>query len=68
MNTIHFCHQETCKYKEILRTKFFFLEKIALTDDILHPYGFSVFTGNTPYFCKVDIAKSTTKLLSPPFY
>ena len=28
MNTIHFCHQETCKYKEILRTKSFFSKKI----------------------------------------
>ena len=67
MNTIHFCHQETCKYKEILRTKSFFREKLHL-QMTPHPYGFSVFTGNTPYFCKVDIAKSTTKLLSPPFY
>ena len=26
MNTIHFCHQETCKYKEILQTKRLFRE------------------------------------------
>ena len=25
-DTIHFCHQETCKYKQILRTKSFFRE------------------------------------------
>ena len=27
-----------------------------------------VFTGSILYFCKVDIAKSTTKPLLPPFY
>lgn len=32
------------------------------------PYGFSVFTGSILYFCKVDIAKSTTKPLLPPFF
>ena len=41
MNTIHFCHQETCKYKQILRTKSFFSKKIAEFAIILELNGYS---------------------------